>query len=338
MIEAIAKLPRLNLGCFPTPLVEARRLSEVLGGPRILVKRDDLCGLALGGNKCRHLEYLMGDARAKGIDAFVLGAASNLSIQLEAAAAKLGFKTKYILYDDDTYRKKQGNYLLHRILDSDMIRMEPIDPSATSADKAAKLNAAYEREADNLRKEGYNPFIRREFEYPPVARVGWVNGADEIRQQLKDQGISAQYLVTTVSQGGTYAGLAVGTKYLGNPFKLIGITDHYTREEATSKIVKMANATAEFLELGITIAPEELTLYDDYTGEGYGEITGESIEAIKLVAKTEGFFLDPVYTGKAMAGLIDLIKKGYFKSADTVVFIHTGGLPYLFVHSEAFTG
>ena len=337
MIDAIAKLPRLKLGCFPTPLVEAERLSEVLGGPRILIKRDDLCGLALGGNKCRHLEYLMGDARAKGIDAFVLGAASNLSIQLEAAAAKLGFKTKYILYKDDTCRKKQGNYLLHKILDSDMIQMETISSSATSEEKYAKLNAAYEREADKLRGEGYTPFIRREFEYPPVARVGWVNGADEIWQQLRENGISAQYVVTTVSQGGTYAGLTVGTKYLGNPFKLIGITDHYTKAEATSKIIKMANATAEFMGLGITIAPDELILYDDYAGEGYGEITRESIEAIKLVAKTEGFFLDPVYTGKAMAGLIDLIKKGYFKSTDTVVFIHTGGLPYLFVHSEAFT-
>ena len=338
MIDAIAKLPRLKLGYFPTPLVEARRLSEVLGGPRILIKRDDLCGLALGGNKCRHLEYLMGDARAKGIDAFVLGAASNLSIQLETAAAKLGFKTKYILYDDDTYRKKQGNYLLHRILDSDMVPIEPISPSATPEERFAKLNTAYESEADKLRKEGYNPFIRREFEYPPVARVGWVNGADEIWQQLKEKSISAQYVVTTVSQGGTYAGLTVGTKYLGNPFKLIGITDHYSKEEATNKIVKMANATAEFLALGITIAPEELTLYDDYTGEGYGEITRESIAAIKLVAKAEGFFLDPVYTGKAMAGLIDLVKKGYFKSTDTVIFIHTGGIPYLFVHSEEFTG
>ncbi len=338
MIEATAKLPRLNLGCFPTPLVEARRLSEALGGPCIMIKRDDLCGLALGGNKCRHLEYLMGDARTKGIDTFVLGAASNLSIQLEAAAAKAGFKTRYVLYDDDSYRKKQGNYLLHKILDSDMIRTEPVDPSASSREKYAKLNAAYEREAEKLRREGYSPFIRREFEYPPVGRVGWINGADEICQQLKEKGLSAQYVVTTVSQGGTYAGLAVGIKYLGSPFKLIGITDHYTKEEATGKIVEMANATAEFLGLDMTIAPEDLILYDDYTGEGYGEVTGESIEAIKLVARTEGFFLDPVYTGKAMAGLIDLIKKGYFKSTDTVVFIHTGGIPYLFLHAEEFTG
>ena len=120
MIEQIAKLPRVSLGCFPTPLVEAKHLSEVLGGPRILVKRDDLSGLALGGNKCRHLEFLLADAKEKGIDAFVLGAPSNLSIQLASAAAKLGFKVRYIVHDNDTSATKQGNYLLHKILDSDM--------------------------------------------------------------------------------------------------------------------------------------------------------------------------------------------------------------------------
>lgn len=336
MIEAIAKLPRISLGCFPTPLVEAKHLSEVLRGPRILVKRDDLTGLALGGNKCRHLEFLMADAKQKGIDSFVLGAPSNLSIQVGAAAAKLGFRVRYILYEDDTSKTKQGNYLLHRVLNSDMTAMEPVGPGETPDEVTAKTNAALEKEALKLREEGYNPFVRREFEYPPVARVGWVNAADEIWQQLQAQNIEAQYLIATTSQGGTHAGLALGTKYLGNPFKLIGISDHYTRDKAISEIVKMSNATAEFLNLGIHITPDEVTVYDEYTGEGYNKVSKESIEAIKLVAQTEGFFLDPVYTGKAMAGLIDLIHKERFTAKDTVVFIHTGGIPYLFVYPEDF--
>jgi len=336
MIEAIAKLPRISLGCFPTPLVEAKHLSEVLGGPRILVKRDDLTGLALGGNKCRHLEFLMADAKQKGIDSFVLGAPSNLSIQLGAAAAKLGFRVRYILYEDDTSKTKQGNYLLHRILNSDMTAMEPVAPSETPDEVTAKMNTALEKEALKLREEGYNPFVRSEFEYPPVARVGWVNAADEIWQQLQAQNIEAQYLIATTSQGGTHAGLALGTKYIGNPFKLIGISDHYTRDKAISEIVKMSNATAAFLDLGISITPDELTVYDEYTGEGYNKVSKESIEAVKLVAQTEGFFLDPVYTGKAMAGLIELIHKGRFTAKDTAVFIHTGGIPYLFVYPKEF--
>ena len=338
MIEQIDKLPRVSLGCFPTPLVEARHLTAVLSGPRILIKRDDLSGLALGGNKCRHLEFLMADAKQKGIDSFVLGAATNLSIQLAAAAAKLGVKVRYVLYDDAVFKEKQGHYVLHRILNSDMRLLEPIGTVEASDDIIAKRNAALEREACKLRKEGYNPFVRREFEYPPVAIAGWVNAADEIWQQLKAQNIEAQYLIITTSQGGTHAGLALGTKYLGNPFKLIGISDHYTSARATSAIVKMANATAEFLDLGISITPDEVTVYDEYTGAGYNKLDKESIEAIKLVAQTEGFFLDPVYTGKAMAGLIDLIHKGRFTAKDTVVFIHTGGIPYLFVYPKEFNG
>jgi len=335
MIEAIAKLPRVRLGCYPTPLVEAKHLSEVLGGPQILMKRDDLSGLALGGNKCRHLEFLMADAKQKGFDAFVLGAATNLSVQLAAAAAKLDFKVRCILYEDDTFRAKQGNYVLHKILDSDMRVLEPFGrPTETFDDVVAKMNATLESEALKLREEGYNPFVRREFECPPVAGVGWVNAAEEIWQQLQAQSIKAQYLIVTTSQGGTHSGLAIGAKYLRTPFKVIGISNLYKRAKAISEVVRMSNEIAQFLGLETSIMPDEVTVYDEYIGEGYGKITKESIVAVKLVAQTEGFFLDPVYTGKAMAGLIDLIHKGRFTGKDTVVFIHTGGIPYLFVYPE----
>lgn len=334
-----AKLPRLSLGCFPTPLVEAKHLSEVLAGPRILIKRDDLTGLALGGNKCRRLEYLMGYAREKSLDSFLVSGIHNYTAQLGAATAKVGpsFKVRQIIHGDVSPKDKQGNYVLHKILNSDIKVIEPISPDETPNNVTAKRNAALESEALKLRQEGYNPFVIRAWESTPVENIGWVNAVDEICQQLKEHNIEAQYLITTTSQGGTHAGLALGTKYLGNPFKVIGISEHYTRAEAISEVVRMTNETAEFLKLGISITPNEVTIYDEYTGDdGYLKPTKESIEAIKLVAQTEGFFLDPVYTGKAMAGLIDLIHKGRFTAKDTVVFIHTGGTPYLFLFNEEF--
>jgi len=333
-----AKLPRLSLGCFPTPLVEAKHLSEVLAGPRILIKRDDLTGLALGGNKCRRLEFLMGYARERGLDSFLISGIHNYTAQLAAATAKVGFKVRQIIHGDVSPKDKQGNYVLHRILNSDIKVIEPISPDETPDNVTAKRNAALESEAVKLREEGYNPFVIRAWESTPVENIGWVDAVDEICQQLKEQNIEAQYLITTISQGGTHAGLVLGTKYLGNPFKVIGISEHYTRAEAIGEVVRMTNETAEFLELGISITPNEVTIHDEYTGDGYLKPTKESIEAIKLVAQTEGFFLDPVYTGKAMAGLIDLIRKGEFTAKDTVVFIHTGGIPYLFVYPNAFNG
>ena len=338
MIDQIAKLPRVSLGCFPTPLVDAKHLSQVLGGPRILIKRDDLSGLALGGNKCRMLEFLMGYVKQQGFDSYVISGVSNLSIQLASAAARLGIKVRQILLKDATTPKeKQGNYVLHKVLNSDMRIREPTGrPAEILDDIIGQRNSALESEVLKLRDEGYNPFVVRALEsLPPVAGTGWVNGVDEIWQQLKEQNIEPQYLVVTTGVGITHSALVVGAKYLRTPFKIIGISNLYERTKAISEVVRMSNETAEFLELDISIMPEEIIIYDQYRG-GYGTISKESIEAVKLVAQTEGFFLDPIYTGKAMAGLIDLIHKGQFTSKETIVFIHTGGIPSLFVHSEEF--
>jgi len=343
MIEQIAKLPRVSLGCcLPTPLMDAKRLSEVLGGPRIMIKRDDLTGLALGGNKCRRFEFVMGYAIQKGFDSFLLTGASNLSIQLAAAAAKLGVKYAQILLGDPTTAKeKQGNFLLHKILNSEDVRVrEPLSPSETVDDWLAKIYAVLDREAQKLREEGYNPYVIRPNQPGPLAHVAWVDAADEIWQQLKAQNIEAQYLFSPTTVGGTPSSLAVGAKYLGAPFKTIGVRSLRKppkKGEATREAIRMANETAEFLKLGISITPDELIMYDDYAGEGYGKTTKEDIAAIKLVAQTEGFFIDPYYVGKAMAGLIDLINKGRFTSKDTVVFIHTGGVPALFACYDEFT-
>lgn len=348
MIKQIAKLPRVNLGCWPTPLVDAKHLTEVLGGPRILVKREDLTGLALGGNKCRILEFMIGDVRQKGFDSFVISGISNMSVQLAAAAAKLGMKFKLILFGRDAtllplrggFMKKQGNYILHRILDSDTKFLEPLGPDVPFDEVEARRDAALEDEITKLRKAGYNPFLAgynpflRRAHGNPTWGAGWLNAVDEIWQQLKIQGIEAQYLVVANGEGKTQVGLQVGVECLEAPFKVIGISIMYKRDKAISEVVRMSNETARSLRLGTAITPDKVTIYDQYIGEGYYKITEESTEAIRLVAQTEGFFLDPFYSGKAMAGLIDLIRKGRFTARDTVVFIHTGGVPELFAYGE----
>jgi len=345
MIEQVAKLPRVNLGCWPTPLVDAKRLTEVLGGPRILVKREDLTGLALGGNKCRLLEFMIGDLRQRGFDSVVISGISNMSVQLAAAAAKLGMKFKLILFGRELlplrggFMREQGNYALHKISDSDTTFLEPIPLDVPPDEVQARRNAAAADEVAKLREMGYNPFLWRVFDTAPhpTWRAGWLNAVDEIWQQLKILGIEAQHLVVATGEGITQAGLEVGVGYLKPPFKVIGISILYKRDKATSEVVRMSNETAGFLKLGTAFTSDKVTIYDQYIGEGYYKITEESAEAIRLVAQTEGFFLDPFYTGKAMAGLIDLIRKGRFTAKDTVVFIHTGGIPELFAYYDELT-
>jgi len=262
-----------------------------------------------------------------------------MSIQLAAAAAKLSMKVR-LVHGDIGPKGKQGNYILHRILNSDMRAssdtgvIAPTGPAETLDDVRVKMYSALENEAAKLRDEGYKPFVMRSFDPTPVENAGWVNAVDEIQQQLEARNAQAQYVVVANAGAANQAGLAVGAKYLRTPFRIIGVSTLYTGAKAISEVVRIANETASFLELGITITPDEITVYDEYVGEGYGKITKECIEAIGLLAQTEGIFLDPVYTGKAMAGLIDLIQQGRFTSKDTVVFMHTGGSPSLFAYGE----
>ena len=344
MIPSIAKLSRLSLGNYPTPLMEAPNLSAALGGPRILIKRDDLTGLALGGNKCRKLEFVMADARQKGVDTLVTtgGTQSNFALQMATAARKLGMEAYLILFKG-VHIEKQGNLLLDGIVDSNirLIEASELSQDSKSLDQdvfgpmmMAKMNTV----ADELKKKGRKPLVVPAGAYNPVGTTGWVDAADEIWRQLQAQKIKAQYLVVANGSSGTQAGLTLGVKYLRLPLGVIGFSISNPKERAVNGVVNMANETAKFLGIDVTIAPDEVMVNDDYIGEGYGLVTEGCRQAIKLVAQTEGIFLDPVYTGKAMAGLIDFIKKEYFKSTDTVVFVHTGGIPALFAYNKEITG
>ncbi len=337
MIPAIEDLPRVRLGCYPTPLTEARHLSSLLGGPRIFIKREDLSGLALGGNKCRRLEFILAEAKRQGATAVIstAGSQSNYCVQVAAAARRLDMKASFVLVSS-AHNEPQGNLLLQDILGSDVEILELTDIEEVLV-KGGAVSQKMDRIAKDLRAKGYRPFIIRHDIPDPSAilsPVGWVNAADELLTQLRDQNIEAQYVVVANAGGVTQAGLVLGGKYLGASYEVIGISNLRNKDAAAAAVTGHINALSDLLRLGVKVASDELEINDSYIGEGYGMPTRECIDAIRLVAQTEGIVLDPVYTGKAMAGLIDLIKEGRFKSTDTIVFIHTGGIPALFAYHK----
>ncbi|MCL0049029.1 D-cysteine desulfhydrase family protein [Dehalococcoidia bacterium] len=331
----MVKLPRVALGHWPTPLHELPHLSAALGGPRIFVKRDDLSGLALGGNKCRKLEYVLADALKNGVDTLITSGSSqsNHALQTAAAARKLGMEA-YLVLVKGMHVETQGNLLLQNILNSTVNIVEVADPSEMFTTMPRKMNEL----ADELRSKGRTPLVIPAGAEFPLGTVGWVDAAEEIGRQLKDQEIDAQYVVLAHSGGGTQAGLVLGFKQLKLPLDVVGISTMYQKSAAVNEVVTLANDTARLLGFDVTITPDEVTLYDDYIGEGYGIPTEGCIEAIRLVAQTEAIFLDPVYSAKAMAGFVDLIRKGEFTSKDTVLFIHTGGVPALFAYHQELAG
>ena len=332
--QVLEKLPRAELGLYPTPLVEARGLSSFLNGPRIFLKREDLTGLGLGGNKGRHLEFIFGYARQQGANAIISmsGSQSNYAALMAAGARKLGWRASFVL-TKDIHPEMQGNLLLHHIMGSD-IELLDLPPEAVMGET---LSVKLGQIAERLSAEGYKPFFIRHA-LPDItvilASVSWVDAACEIYQQLQEINIDSGYLVLGTATGGTQAGLVLGFKYLKAPFKVIGISGWKEKEELEALIAQRANAVSEYLKLDIGVGPSDANINDQYVGEGIGVPTNECLDAIRVVAETEGIFLDPVYCGKAMAGLIDLTRKRVFTSGDVVIFLHSGGIPTLFAYDK----
>jgi len=330
---SLVNLPRVSLGVFPTPLHELVNLSKTLGGPRIFTKREDLSGLGAGGNKVRHLEFVLADVKRSGADTVIgtYSTQSNYCLQLAAAAHKLNMNAGFILFEGQ-HPEMQGNLLLQKILNS---KVKILKGSHLAGDYAANVDKEMDKMAQEYTKTGHRPVLIKygsDPYYDNLAVVGWVDGAEELLHQLQAKKINARYLVVSVGTAITAAGLVLGLKVLKSPLKFVGISVSKSKEKIVEQTVQKANAAANFMNWNINITPEDMTIYDEYVGEGYGVPTKECLEVIKLVAQTEGFFLDPVYTGKGMAGLIDLIKKGRFTSEDTVVFLHTGGFAAIFAY------
>jgi L-cysteate sulfo-lyase len=328
--KRIDKLPRIRLARLPTPLEEMPRLSEFLDGPKLWIKRDDLTGIAFGGNKERKTEFVMADAIQQGADVIITTGAlqSNHARVTVAAARKLGLEAVLILRGNKP-EEYDGNLLLDHLLGAD-IRFVQVDKQQTLQ--------AMEKVAEELKREGRRPYVVPGGASYPTGAVGYVNAMVELINQAKEENLNINYIVHASGSGGTQAGLILANKALKTKIEILGVcVAPNTTPWLTKKIVGIANGIAKLLDLREVVTSKDVILLNDYAGEAYGVLTSEAVEAIRLVARTEGVLLDPVYTGKAMAGLIDLVRKGRFQKDDNVVFIHTGGTPALFVYREELT-
>lgn len=317
----LSKFKRVKLASLPTELEEANRFSgSVRSDLNIYIKRDDNTGLALGGNKARKLEYLMADALEKGADVVLTtgGPQSNHARMTAAAAAKLGIKAVLVLRGKNS-SPHQGNLLLDDLLGAELIFVD--------TDDYEDVYREMDRISDELAREGKTPYIIPVGGSTPLGALGYVNAFEEMIAQAEKEGIKVDYVVNAVGSGGTHAGLLVGSKLFHYDVEVIGISSREEREYFAKEISRIAGECSRLLGKDYEFPPEEIVVFDEYTGPGYGIPEERTLSAIKLLARTEGIILDPVYTGKAMAGLIDLARKNYFKPNSTVVFFHTGGAP-----------
>jgi L-cysteate sulfo-lyase len=321
--------PRVPLAHLPTPLEYLPRLSEHLGGPQIYVKRDDCTGLASGGNKTRKLEYSMAAALEEGADTIItVGAVqSNHVRQTAAAACKLGLKCEVLLEhritDPSEYYTGSGNVLLDRIFGANL-REYP---------GGADFDAAMEEVADEVRASGGKPYIVPGGASNTIGALGYVNCAVELLGQIEEQGLTVDHIVTATGSAGTQGGLIVGLKAMESAIPLLGIGVNAAKEQQEEKVYKLACETADHIGKSGCVAREDVVANCDYVGDGYGVPTESMNEAVLMLARTEGLLFDPVYSGKGLAGMIDLIRKGSLCDG-TIIFLHTGGSAALFAYAD----
>ncbi|WP_201605330.1 D-cysteine desulfhydrase family protein [Psychrobacter sp. JCM 18903] len=320
-------IPRQSLGFFPTPLIALSRLSKALDGPTIFMKRDDNTGLALGGNKTRKLEFIMGDALAQGADCLITAGAaqSNHCRQTAAAAASLGLECHLVLGGEEP-EQTSGNLLLDKIFGSHI-------HWAGANRKGEDIPKIVEQ----LTKQGKKPYVIPYGGSNELGALAFVEAFKELESQRESMDVLFTHIVFASSSGATQAGLMLGKKILNSPAQIVGInidkgkTDKVPFDQYT---VALASSTASLIGANHQFTESDLTLNSDYVGEGYGVVGTLENEAIAMTAQTEGILLDPVYTGRAMGGLIDMIRSGKIKKTDRVLFWHTGGAPALFAYSS----
>lgn len=328
----LADVARVRLAHLPTPLEFLPRLSDYLGGPRIWVKRDDQTGLALGGNKARKLEFLVAEALAQGCDTLVTtgGPQSNHARQTAAAAAKLGLHCELVLprvvpWSTPEY-EQSGNVLLDRLLGAGLEFPTAEEFSPQSIDKVLT----------GLTAQGRKPYFIPVGGSTPLGALGYVLAVGELLGQAQDLQIPIHTIVVPTGSAGTHAGILAGLIEAEHPAHLQGFAVSATAREKEALVATLAQQALELLEYtGPAVGPR-VHVDDRFVGPGYGLPTDAMIEAVKLVARLEGLLLDPVYTGKAMAGLIDLARQGKFAPTDHVIFWHTGGTPGLFAYQQIF--
>lgn len=327
------RFPRVSLAQLPTALEPMKRLSAYLGGPDIYIKRDDCTGLATGGNKTRKLEFLMADALEKGADTILtIGAVqSNHVRQTAAAASRLGLACHGLLETEVPCKQASyqhsGNILLDGLFAAQLTLFE----------KGSDMPDASRQRADSLVSAGRNPYIIPVGGSNATGALGYVDCIQELSRQLQQLDIQAQHIVHATGSAGTQAGILVGLQALALDMTVTGISvsaDHATQVE---KVRRLCGETAELVGLEDPVPLESIRVYDQFVGEAYGVPTEAMKEAVELCARLEGILLDPVYSGKAMAGLIDMIQNRELESGDTTVFLHTGGSAGLFAYDWYFS-
>jgi len=328
----LSRFPRVRLAHLPTPLEPMQRLSRHLGGARLWIKRDDCTGLSTGGNKTRKLEFLMGEALKQGADTIITQGAtqSNHARQTAAAAARFGLECHLLLEDrtgnaSPDYRLS-GNVLLDRLHGA----------SVSARPGGADMNAEMAALAEDLRKRGKKPYVIPGGGSNPVGALGYVNAALELVAQANDMGIEIAQVVHATGSAGTQAGLLTGLVALNSGIPVLGISVRAPKDRQEQSVFDLCCRTADHMGLTGIVEREQVVADAGYVGPGYGLPTPAMVEAVTLLARLEGILLDPVYTGKGMAGLIDLVQKGVFAKDSDVVFLHTGGAAGLFGYPDAF--
>jgi D-cysteine desulfhydrase len=315
-------IPRLSFAHLPTPIETMPRLSDVLDGRSLLIKRDDQTGLAFGGNKTRKLEFLVAEAREQGAKTLITGGAiqSNHCRQTAAAAARFGFKCILALTGDRP-QLPSANLLLDELFGAEIVHV------TERKDRDKILQQTFDRAAE----KGMKPYLVPYGGSSPTGVLGYAFAMKEVI----DQNVGADWIVLATSSGGTHAGLLLGQRAFGYKGKVLGISVDESEEWLKDHVSELASTASEKLGKRIEFTPDEVWANANYCSPGYGVLTEPEREAIRLFARSEGLLLDPVYTGRAAAGMIDLIRKGFFKKAETVLFLHTGGQPALFADQHA---
>jgi D-cysteine desulfhydrase family pyridoxal phosphate-dependent enzyme len=314
-------IPRIRFAQLPTPVEPLPRLSVTLGGPRLFVKRDDLTGLAFGGNKTRKLEFLLAEAQANGARTLITAGAiqSNHCRQTAAVAARFGLDCILVLAGSPS-QSSSGNLLLDRMLGAEIVWCE-----------TGERDEVLKQTFDKAWTEGRRPYLIPYGGSNSTGAVAYAIALDE----LLTQEIQPDWIVFPSSSGGTQAGLVLGSRRSGFRGQILGISVDAPASELASNVAELASETSDKLGQKIRFKSSEVLVNSDYLGDGYGVMGIAEQEAILLFARYEGLMLDPVYTGRAAAGLIDLIRKGFFAAGDTVLFWHTGGVPALFAEQYA---
>lgn len=315
-----------------TPIEKLSALSKILNGPAIYIKRDDLLGLTGGGNKTRKLEFVVADALKKGCDTLVTcGAVQSNHCRLTLSAAnREGMKCRMVIEERVTGSydpKASGNNFLFHLMGVDKVKVVP-----KGCDEAAEMEIM----ADEARAEGLSPYIIDGSSASAISALGYVACAQEITSQLFDMDLHIDRIITPSGSGGTHGGLVAGLLALNSSISAIGMDVRRPRQPQEEKVRKVVDDAISFLGIPLDVPEDAVVCNDDYFPPGYSLPNPNMVEAVKLLAKSEGILLDPVYTGKTMAGLIGLIRKGFFKKSDNILFIHTGGSPALYAYRDYF--